>query len=510
MYQVSQTFRDIIDGSNRSIEWRGTVTLTNGSVYPFDSSNIVQGSGSLNSACDIPGIGGAFSTELRIQLFLGIDSTLLEKAVINLYSRVMGSAVETWGDAEVYAWSDISLSKWGLVEKQIYVDIPMGQFLVSSAKREINSIKITAYDFMTKFDVPLTNMDTVARTPFAWFRLICSRCGVIFGMSSAEVQQLPNGGRTFTYADVESNVKTYRDLLSHLSFLLASIAVMDRTGKLILVQYKKLPVYAITPNNRFTSNFEDYEITYTGIYAQYKARGVQEYYRNTRTLYDTGQILDAGVNVFLQISNDSNREVAIQAIIGALYEKTFTPFDLTMPFDPTFDLLDVMSLTGGHAPPDAMAPITYLARSINGAMNVKCEDPEKQNEPVRENTQIDGVSGSSSINAGSVYASSDFWILIDQYPASATQEIEGDTITTQVQLDCSVDNTVIQIAWTGAYTLDEDATVTVKILLEDDVIYQVSDDQKAGNHVMNVTTGYTIEKKGDYKVKVILREDVIE
>ena len=93
MYQVSKTFRDIIDGSNRGIEWRGTVTLTNGTVYQFDSSNVIQGSGSLNSSCDVPGIGGAFSTELRIQLLLGVDSTLLENAVINLYTRVMGDEV---------------------------------------------------------------------------------------------------------------------------------------------------------------------------------------------------------------------------------------------------------------------------------------------------------------------------------------------------------------------------------------------------------------------------------
>ena len=95
------------------------------------------------------------------------------------------------------------------------------------------------------------------------------------------------------------------------------------------------------------------------------------------------------------------------------------------------------------------------------------------------------------------------------YPVT-TQEIVGDTVTTQVQLECSVDNTTIQIAWTGAYTIDEDATVTAKVTLNDVVIYEVSDDQKAGNHVLNVTTGYTIEKQGDFKVKVLLREDVIE
>lgn len=508
MYQVSQTFRDIIDGSNRSIEWRGTITLTNGTVYTFDASNIVQGSGSLNSVCDVPGIGGAFATELRIQLFIGISTTLLKDAVIGLYTRVQGSAVKTWGEAEVYSWGDISLSKWGLIDKQIYIDIPMGQYLVSTAKREINSVKISAGDFMTKFDVPLASMDTVSRTPFAWLRLICSRCGVVLGMTSAQIGRLPNGNRTFTYADVESNVKTYRDLLAHLSLLVGSIAIMDRWGKLILVQYGNNAVANITPDNRFTSDFEDYKSTYTGIYAQYKAGAIQEYYKNVNTIYDTGEIFDVGVNVFLQISNKSNREVAVQAIIDSLKGKTLTPFDATMPFDPTFDLLDVVNLTGGHAPADSAAPITYIARAINGVMTLKCESPDRSTDPIREDKPIDGVSGNSNVNPGSVYASGDFWILIDSFPDTATQ-IESDALTTEIKLDCTVDNTCIQIAWTGAYTIDEDATVTVKILLDDNILYQVSDDQKAGNHVLNVTTGHTIEKKGSYKVKVMLREDAI-
>ena len=144
MYQVSDSFREIISGSNRSIDWRGTVTLTNGTVYSFDASNIVEGSGSLNSACDVPGIGGAFSTELRIQLFMSISASLLEKAVIALFTRIQGYGVETWGDAEAYTWNDISSSKWGNSEKQVFIDIPMGQFLVSTAKREINSIMLAS------------------------------------------------------------------------------------------------------------------------------------------------------------------------------------------------------------------------------------------------------------------------------------------------------------------------------------------------------------------------------
>ena len=141
-------------------------------------------------------------------------------------------------------------------------------------------------------------------------------------------------------------------------------------------------------------------------------------------------------------------------------------------------------------------------------MTLKCESPDRSTDPIREDKPIDGVSGNSNVNPGSVYASGDFWILIDSFPDTATQ-IESDALTTEIKLDCTVDNTCIQIAWTGAYTIDEDATVTVKILLDDNILYQASDDQKAGNHVLNVTTGHTIEKKGSYKVKVMLREDAI-
>lgn len=506
MYQVSQTFRDIIDGMSRSIEWRGTIALTNGSVYSFDASNIVQGSGSLNSSCNVPGIGGAFSTELRIQLFLGINATLLEKAVIGLYVRVKGSEVKTWEDASIYSWGDMLSAKWGHVSKQVYLDIPMGQFMVSSVKREINSIKIVAYDFMTKFDIDLAAMDTTSRTPFAWLRLICSRCGVQFGMTNAQIIKLPNGDRTFTLADVGSEIKTYRVLLGQLSMVLGSIAIMDRWGKLVLVSYGSNAVASITPNNRFTSSFEDYQSTYTGMYAQYKAKAVQEYYRNVHSLQDTGDIFDAGANVFLQISNDVNREKAVQSIIDSLKGKTLTPFEVTMPFDPTFDLLDVVNLTGGHAPSNSKAPITYISMSLNGSMTLKCENPERASDPARENKPIEGVSGSVSIASDSVFASNDFWILLDSFPKNATQ-IVGDMITTQVTLNCTVDNTCIQIAWTGSYTLDEDATVKVKVFINSDIIYEVSDDQKAGNHTLNVTTGYTIEQKGEHKVRVVLRED---
>ena len=504
MYPISYAFRQLINGRNRNIQWRGTLTLTNGTVYDFDADNIIQGSGIINGACDVPGVGGAYSPDLQIQLFLSIDPRQLEGAEIALYVRLTYSALvgDTWGDASIFFWGDLGSSAWGDSPRTIYTDVPMGRFTVSEAKRAINSIKITAYDNITKFNKALPAMDDVARTPFVWLRLMCNACGVTMGLTSDDVKALPNGRRSFTYADVGTEIKTYRDLLSHLSAIMASIAVIDRFGKLVLMQYGSEPVAEITPDYRFRSDFEDYQCTYTGAYAQYKAQATQEYYRNVGTLNDTGLILDLGCNVFLQISNASNRSIVIQAIIDALKNKTFTPYDVSMPFNPAYDLMDVLEFSGGHTPTNSYGPITSITRKIGGAMTVQCATPEVQANPIRENSKTEGLTGTTDITT---YASTDFFILIDSFP-KATTIFTNETITTEVTVNCTADNTTLQIAWTGAYTIGEDATVVVKIFVDDENIYEVSDVQTAGSHVLNVTTGHEITSQGSHTVQVTLQE----
>lgn len=513
MFPISTAFQRVLDsrtGRNRSIVWWGTLTLTNGVTYDFTTDNIAQGTGSLSCSCDLPGIGGAFSTEFQAQFFLPIDPRSLKDATVSLFVRLVYSTpVSTWGEAKDFFWSDIKSTKWGDSPRMIYTDVPMGLFTVIETKRAINSIKIVAYDNMLKFDALLPRMDTVARTPFDWLRWMCNACGVELGMTNTEIKALVNGSRNFTYANIDTGVKTCRDLLSHLAAVLGGIAVIDRYGRLIITRYGTAAVATITPDNRFSSEFSDYQYYYTGIWAQYKAKAMQEYYKNVGTLDDDGHIIDLGANIFLQISNNSNRAAAIQEIIDAFKpaDVKLTPFDVSVPLNPAYDLLDVLAFSGGHTPPDSCGPITSLSRKIGGAMSLQCATPDEQENPTRETTQVDGLSGGGSMG-GTVYASSDFWIVISAFPDAATI-IGDDTLTTELTVNCTVDKTCTQITWTGAYTLDEDAKVTVKILVDDESIYEVSDDQKAGNHVLNVTSGHNINTQGEHTVKVILREDVL-
>ena len=511
MYPISPAFQKVLSsktGRNRTIVWWGELTLANGTVYPLNTNTLMQGTGSLTTSCELPCIGGAYSTELRAQIVIPVEPRSLKDAEIKLYVRLTSfDTVSTWASAEQFAWGDLESLTWGDVSGSIYTDVPMGVFIVTDAKRAINSIRIEAYDKMLRLDTDLPKMDTKARTPFDWMRWMCNHCGVELGMTKNEVRELVNGSRNFTFADINSNVKKCRALLSQLAAAMCCIVVFDRLGKLVFRQFKSAPVAELTPDDRFSSEYADVQSYYTGITAQYKAKAVQEYYKNCGTLDDDGLIIDLGSNSFLQISNDSNRAAAVQAVIDAFKDVAFTPFDASIPFNPAYDLLDVLAFSGGHAPQNSHGPITSIIRQIGGAMTIQCATPEPQSNPTRETVQIDGLSGAGSMT-GKVYASTDFWIMVNAFPEAETV-IGDDTITTELTVNCTVDNTCTQIAWTGAYTLDEAATVTVKILVDGEEIYKVSDDQTAGNHVLNVTTGHNINTQGEHIVKVILREDVL-
>lgn len=506
MYPISDAFKELLgpNGQNRTILWYGSMTTAGGVVYDIDTQLIMSGSGVLVSDCDLPCVGGAHSTSLQIQLNLReVDPQTLKNARIELYVRMYISIPDnaTWGDLSKFSWKDLSVITWGGDARTVYTDIPMGVFYVTDANRVLYSIKLTAYDSMLNFGADLPAMDETSRSAYNWLRWACNACGVELGMTAAQVKALPNGTRSFIYADVDDDVNTYRDLLGKLAAALGSVALIDRTGKLVLARMGTAVVAEVTPSGRFSSEYEDTQSRYTGLWARYKAQAQQEYYKNVPGTEDDGHVIDLGANPFLQISNSSARSTAIQTIIDAFADVAFTPFEASIPSHPEYDLMDVLSFTGGHAPENCFGPITSITRTINGGATIQCAVPEEQVNPTRETTQVDGLSGGT----GTGYASSDFWIQIAAFPDAET-EIAEETVTTQLTVNCTVDNTTMQIAWTGFYTLDAAATVTAKVLVDDTEIYTVSDDQAAGNHVLNVTTGHSVSTQGEHIIKVTLSQ----
>lgn len=506
MYPVSDLALQVIRSDDRSFQWIGNITLSDGTVHNFDMSNIVQGSGSLRQSCNAPGIGEAASTELTVQMFLDdVDVESLKNAVIGLTCRIISRIdIDTWGDAFAYTWSDVNGVQWGADQKTLSTDVPLGIFNVKKAKRAMDSIRITAYDNMQKFDQTITSLGTASRSPLSWLNLVCSRCGVPLGISSYTLATFPNGTREMVFAESDSTITTYRDVIQQIAAALCATAVMDRMGRLTLVPCAAEPILEFAPSDRFSSEFEDYKTTYTGLYAQYQVSGIQEYYKNTTTAKDTGSIIDLGINPFLQISKDSVRKAAVQSIADKFKDFAITPFDISIPHDPTLELMDVISFTGNHAPSNAQAPITDLTMTLNGDVQIRCEVGETAEGLLRKDKEMSGggISGDSA-SSGISYGSGSFWLNIASFPENSAT-ITQDTITTTLDVDITIENTRTQIAWTGFYSLDDSALVTAKIYVDSTLVYTIQDAQTAGHHTLNVTTGYELTKKGKINFRVVL------
>ena len=507
MYLISNAAKKMlqIGAVNRKITWYGTMTTENGKTYDIDTDIIGGKTGTIKSKCSLPFVGGAYSSEFRAELLLwDVDPETLKNACIKLRVLIEHPPTPetgvTWEFLKIFKWSNVSNMTWGDLRGNVRTDVPIGTFYVNDAKRAMYSINVVANDSMVKFDKDLPGMDSTSRSIYGWLKWACDACGVKLGMTISQIKALPNGTRTLIYAVIDSRVKTYRDLISYLAAVVGCVALIDRDDQLIFKSVSAEPVLTLTQDDRFSSQYEDTKRRYTGLSLEYKAKAVREYFKNTDAVGDTGLIVDLGENPFLQISNDSARKSTVQAIIDSVSGITFNPFEASIPCHPEFDILDTIAFSGGHAPENCYGIITSLTRQINGGVTIQCETPQPTEKQERKTVQTSGTSG-SRVSGG------DMWIKVCSAPEEIIEMVPGlEYPTTELTVNCTTDNTTMQIAWTGCYTLDEDATVTAAVLVDGTSIYTVSDDQKAGNHVLNITTGHAVSAKGEYVISIVLRE----
>ena len=209
MYSVSANFLTAIKSNTRSINWNGTITEVDGTVLSFADSNLVSGSVTRSISSQSLNIGTAYASSLSLELILpAVSRYELYGAIVTLNCSVAGA-------------SD---------------SIPMGVYTISEATQTADHISITAYDNMLKFDnvtfSPLNN--TKIQLPYVWLQDACSACGVAIGINSDAVNALPNGERKTGFADVVTDVKTWRDMLGYLGAYLGAFAYIGRDGKLYL------------------------------------------------------------------------------------------------------------------------------------------------------------------------------------------------------------------------------------------------------------------------------------
>lgn len=479
MYSASAAFLTAIKSNIRDISWSGTITTIGGTVYSFTDDNIING-GSITRMISQQSlrIGTVYASSIALEVILAGASRY----------ELYGAAVE------------ISCSIDGALDV-----IPMGSYTIGEALQASDHITLKAYDNMLLFDgvgfVPASHVDI--QTPYNWLAEACTACGVTLGSTSAEISVLPNGGRKTGFADVVSDVKTWRDVLGYLTAYIGGFAFIGRDGKLYVKSYKAMSDDTVPSSFRYSSDLSDYRTTYDGLYAVFKEGGVQEYVSNSNV---GGLVLDLGTNPFLQFTDSSNRLDALQEIIDSWNGIYYVPFNADMPLVPTYDPGDVLTFTDNQAAQYDIGAITEITYNISGTMSVKCsgDNPLLSNAQDRFSKSIAGLS--KDYNNGQEVGGKNFWLLHTENTSPLTV---GSTKTevAEIEFKQTVDVQRLGLMFTCDGDLSDTAVVKVLITVDDlnDYEFEVTESKSMlGKRTYNSTCGFRVTGKGTHVAKVYM------
>lgn len=476
MYSTSATFQTKIKDVIRGIHWSGTIQTP--TPISFSDSNIISGTLTRSISGESLEVGTVYSSQLSLEVDLPSVSRY----------ELYGCEIE------------LNMTLDGATDT-----VPMGVFTITEALQSASKITITAFDSMIKFDDVTFNPSsyTSVQTAYNWLSTMCTACGVTLGNTSAQIGVLPNGLRKIGYADVVSDVTSWRDVLGYLTAFLGGYAYIGRDGKLYIGSYSSASSDTVPSNFRFTSNLSDFRTTYDGLTAIYKGDGVQEYVSNSNS---GGIVLNLGVNPFLQITEQSNRLDALQEIIDAWDGVYYVPYDSDMPLMPQYDPGDVLTFTDNQAGAYDIGAITEITYNIGGTMHVLCsgDNPRLAEAQDRFTKVVDSLNNET--NNGQQTGGKDFWIL--SLTNSEQITVNGtESQIAEIEYNQSTYGQHLEMILTIDATLSASAVVNIRVNVDDDVNLQMSVTESKsmlGERVFHCSNPQKIYGEGIHACKVYM------
>ena len=366
MYNVSDTYRELIKAPVRYTGISGAVRLRDGTIIHLTDDNIAAGSLSITQKMNGRGDfrpGGVYSGELSCSLkgFAGKTSDL-DGAAIRLAFIL-------------YHDSDMQAAKSETV--------PLGRFYVdgSSIKRRNDTVTLSAFDGMALFDVGATERSGTL------YELVCGACaaaGVSIGMTQAEFEALPNAAQT---AKINTaRIQTERDLLMYVGMTTASFTRISRSNELEFVPLTCerndggviVPVREIAGNIRFNTDFSDDTTCIAKLFTR----------RNGAAVYSTSEISAGGSEKLAVMELNENPLLAelsddvVAAVLNnellQMFKCLNRVFDSSFTGDPALEIGDYVRLRGGAIDTDrgyATGMITSQIWRYRGQHTIKCSMP---------------------------------------------------------------------------------------------------------------------------------------
>ena len=409
MYNVTDTYKQLIKATTRYTGLKGAVRLRDGSSITLTDSNIDSGSLQIVSKLNRRGDfrpGGVYSSEMSVSLrgFEGKTSDL-DGAVIRL---------------DFILYHDKSMN---IAEAEV---LPLGRFYAdgSTIKRRNNVVSLSATDALTFFDIPAEER---TGTLYELALGACDRAGVSFGMTQAEFEALPNG--TLSASVNTARIQTERDLLMYIGMTTGSFSRIRREDNAL--EFRALscdrndggviiPVREIAGNIRFTTDFSDD----TTRIAQLVTRRNGTPISSTTTITPGGSeklvSLELDSDPLLEGLTDSAVQAALNAQLGQLYLCLNRVFDADFTGDPALDTGDYVRLRGGSIDTDrgyATGMITSQTWRYRGRHTIRCNMPSSIT-PVAETAQAAVMALADTADGETVSSSAQFRV----QPRSQTEK----------------------------------------------------------------------------------------
>lgn len=226
-------------------------------------------------------------------------------------------------------------------------------------------ISIIAYDSMSKFDVPFSEIDVKFPIKLSTlFQKICTYCGVAYGSVD-----FPNNNLYVSDDYLDKNISC-RDVLSYIAQLACSYAYIDKSGY-VCMRWMNDTDYTVQERQKINGT-----VTVTGVQLTDASDDTKIYQIGTK---DYCLVIDD--NPFVIGNYAVQNDVWTNRLVGKL---KLTPFEAEILSDPSLEAGDIVTISdlNGNT---YNTPITSISYSLDSKTLISC-DAETLNENQRTKT----------------------------------------------------------------------------------------------------------------------------
>ncbi|MGN0620562.1 MAG: hypothetical protein ACI4I9_01740 [Porcipelethomonas sp.] len=369
MYSISEAAKQAIQNGNSSTI-TGTVVLAGGEEMAVSNDTIKQGSLYITKDISVNNdfsIGTASISELGVVIY---NST---------------SKRNIFAGAQVKLFYCISVDEEGTQE-----NIPLGVYNVYEPVRPApDTIKLTCYDNMTKFDKKFElpdewHMKMYELEPYNMLSHLCTLCGAGFGNTPKEIAAMPNGTKRigFVYgAAFNSDIGTFRDVIADIAQLLGGFAYMDGEGKLRIRSFQdRSSVCTISDDCRKSTSISDYVKRISGVRLEISSVGSLSGSITVESpgISSDGSVISLRDSPFFRFRDKSVLEEYVSEIADVLTAISYVPGEADVFLPPCIEPGDMIRYTGKAAGDGTFSLITSADWIYRGAYRLVSAGTEMQ------------------------------------------------------------------------------------------------------------------------------------